>query len=113
MSTPRVDQAAQLAAQLRGLDIAATHDAAAVAGLAPCVLVGPPRLIFDVGDTATASWRLVAVASTAVQLDAWAQLDELVDLVAAVLCIETAEPASWAANPGADPVPAYVLTLTD
>lgn len=111
--SPRVARAAQLAAQLRGAGIPSTHDAAAVAGLAPCVLIGPPRLAFDVGDSATASWRPLAIAATTVQLDAWEQLDALVDAVAALLPVEAAEPSSWAPNPGADPVPAYALTLTD
>lgn len=110
----RVDRAAQLAAQLRSAGIPATHDAAAVTAMAPCVLVGPPRLTFDLLDGgATEAWRLVAVAATAVQLDAWVQLDDLVDQVAAELAVEAADPASWAPNPGADPTPAYVITLTD
>lgn len=117
MGTPRVDRAAQLAAQLRGAGIEATHDPAAAVNLAPCVLVGPPRLTFDLLDGgASEAWRLVAIAATTVQLDAWTQLDELIDQLAdpaADLAIETAEPTSWAPNPGADPVPAYVLTLTD
>lgn len=113
MSSPRVARAAELAAQLRSAGIEATHDAAAVAGLAPCVLVGPPRLVFDVGDSATASWRLLAIAATPSQMDAWTQLDGLVDAVAGLLPVESADPTSWAVAPGADALPAYALTLTD
>lgn len=113
MASPRVARAEQLAAQLRGAGIDATHDPAAAASLRPCVLVPPPRLTFDVSDEATAAWRLVAIAGTPVQLDAWVQLDELVEAVAELLCVETADPTSWAATPGDDPLPAYVITLTE
>ena len=113
MSSPTVDRARQLAAQLVGAGLAATHDARAVAGMAPCVLIGPPRLSFDVGTSATASWRLLAVAASADPLSAWEQLDNLVAAVAVVLSVETADPTQFAPNADSDPLPAYALTLTD
>lgn len=107
-----VPRAQQLAAQLLGAGIDATHDARAVAGMAPAVLIGPPRVAFDVGPFATYTWRLLAVSSTADPLSAWQQLDELVAAVALVLPVETADPTSFAAAPEDPSMPAYALTLT-
>lgn len=113
MTGPTVTRAVQLAAQLHGAGIPATHDASAVSSMAPCVLVGPPRLAFDTGTGSTASWRLLAVASSGDPLTAWQQVDDLVHAVADLLPVETADPTAFAASPTDDPLPAYALTLTD
>lgn len=113
MPAPRVARAGQLAAELSGAGLAATDDPQKLSGRLPGVLVGPPRLAFDVGIGATATWRLLAVASTPDALRAWEQLDPIVGVVAGLLPIETAEPVSFAATPGEDPLPAYALTFTE
>lgn len=113
MTTPRVTRAAQLAAQLRDAGLAATHDPAEVLGLVPCVLFPPPELAFDVGDGATVTWRPLLIAGSAVELDAWTQLDALLVELADRLPVETARTTRWAPGPGADGHPAYVLTFTE
>lgn len=113
MPTPRVTRARALAVQLAGAGIAATHDPSEVAGKAPCVLVGPPRLAFDVGDASTATWRLLVIAGTTTQLPAWEQIDALLAQLADELAVETADPVAWAEGPGTDPRPAYAVTYTE
>lgn len=114
MGTPRVTRAVELAVQLGGAGITATHNPGEVLANAPCVLVAPPRLLFDTFEGATATWRLLAIASTpADQLQAWQQLDALVDQLAQLLNVETAEPTAWALTPGADSLPAYAVTFTE
>lgn len=112
-TTPRIARARELAVQLTGAGITATHDAREVVANAPCVLVGPPRLAFETLSGAVATWRLLAVAGTTDQHTAWTQLDELVDKLAVELACETAEPASWAPSPGDPTRPAYVVTYTE
>lgn len=112
MRTATVARAEQLAAQLLGAGIPTTLDPAAVTGMAPVVLIAPPRLAFDHAEP-TATWRLLCVASTADQRQAWDQLDDLLLAVTAELPCETADHALFAAAPGDDPLPAYALTLTD
>lgn len=105
-------RAVELAAQLDGSGVPATHDAAKLTGRLPAVLVGPPRLAFDVPGGATVTWRLLAVAATTDELTAWTQLDALVGAVEQLLPVESADPTAYARN-GADPLPAYALTFTD
>lgn len=112
MDTPTVARAAQLAAQLRGVGINATHDAGQLRGQLPAVLVGPPELAWDVVALPTARWRLLAVASTPDPLTAWEQLDELVHAVGDQLAVETATPTSFALTRDDEPLPAYALTFT-
>lgn len=112
MTTPRIAGAGQLAAQLVGAGLAATIDVQQLGAALPAVLVPPPTLDQPTGAGWTATWRLLAVAATPDQLLAWQQLDQLVDGVAGVLPIERAEPVSFAAVPGSDPLPAYALTFT-
>lgn len=114
MAAPRVARADELAAQLVGAGIPATTDPAKLAGRLPGLLIGPPRLAFDGLDNgATATWRLLLVASTPNAYAAWAQLDGLLDLLGELLPVETAEPASFATDPSADPLPAYALTYVE
>jgi hypothetical protein len=113
MAGPRVTRGGQLAAELTAAGVPATHDVQRLAAMLPAVLVGPPRLAFDVGDGATATWRLLAVASTPDALRAWEQLDALLGPVSELLPIETAEPVSFAPDPSSDPLPAYALTFTE
>lgn len=112
MPTPRVARARQLAAQLTGAGVAATADASELHANLPAVLIGPPRLAFDVGAGATATWRLLAVASTPVEVDAWDQLDALVSDLERLLPVEVAEPAAYA-PPDHTALPAYALTYIE
>lgn len=111
-TTPRVARAGELAAQLAGAGIQATTDVQALGAQLPAVLVGPPVLSDPVGAGWTATWRLLAVASTPDALAAWGQLDQLVEAVTRELPVERCEPVSFAAVPGTDPLPAYALTFT-
>lgn len=113
MASPRVARAGQLAAQLTGAGVPATHDPRLLHGRLPAVLVQPPRLAFTGYGGPEATWRLLIVANTAHELDAWTQIDDLAEAVADLLPVETGEPASYSTGPGADPLPAYVLTFTD
>lgn len=110
-----LDAAAALVVELREAGIAATLDITEVAASAPCVLVPPPRWGdwgFDGSPTFT--WRLVAIASQDVgNLDAWAELDELVSAVCLALPVELAEPIAYTLpSTGAGTRPAYAVTLT-
>lgn len=113
MPTPRVARAVELAAQLDGAGIPATADPTQLAGKLPGVLVTPPAVVFDLQDGATCTWRLVVVAATPNAYNAWKQLDELLELLAELLPVEGATPASYATDPAADPLPAYALTFTE
>lgn len=104
-----LDQADHLVALLRGAGIAATADPAVANTNRPCVLVPPPAL--DVTD-ASMTWRLAALSShDAGTYAALVQLAGLVDLVADVLHVEAADPASYALT-STGTVPAYLLTIT-
>lgn len=114
MATPRITRARQLAAQLTGPGITATHDVREVGGNSSgVVLIGPPRLSFETTDGAVATWRLLVIAGTSDQHTAWEQLDGLLDLLAEQLPCETAEPVSWAPSPGEPTRPAYAVTYTE
>lgn len=113
MPTPRRDRAVELADQLQTTGVAATADVRQLAGRLPAVLVPPPRLAFDVGAGATATWRLLVVAGTADEWTAWAQLDALLAAVEQLLPVELAEPVQFAPGQGSDPLPAYALTYTE
>lgn len=113
MGTPRVDAAQLLVADLVAGDVSATLDPAQLLGMAPAVLVGPPRVTFDVGVGCTASWRLLLVASSGDELSAWLQLDELLAAVEDQLPVESAEPSRFSPGNGEPPLPAYAVTYTD
>lgn len=90
--------------------VRATHDPAVADANRPCVLVGPPRIDYT---ELTNSWVLYALASQPYgSLAALAELDALVQAVAAQLPVERAEPVTYALRPGANPVPAYALYVT-
>ena len=108
----RVERAEALVADLVDAGIPATIDPAAVAGLAPCVLVTPPRLQLQGARFTT--WRLTAIAATTTPgLEAWRQLDQLLDQLDAELPLTAAEPASFTLSAGADPAPAYLVTYEE
>lgn len=104
----------QLAAQLRGDGISAVTDVGKALANLPCILVVPPRLEFDVGDGATATWKLMAIAADGTgSSTAWQQLDDLVAAATELLPIELAEPTSYQLGQGIDPLPAYALTYIE
>lgn len=109
-----LDLADGLAAELSAAGAVAVVDVREVVGNTPCVLVPPPRLEYT---TCAVRWRLILLAAHLVgSRDAWADLDDLLDLVASVLPVETAEPVSYTLPVGVgdapSPMPAYAVTLT-
>lgn len=109
MTLIREKQAALVEA-LNGAGVPATDDPTRAGVTRPCVLVGPPTLNYT--DRST-TWRLVALSSQpAGTLAALEQLAELVEDVAELLPVESAEPASYSLTPASDPLPAYVMRLT-
>ena len=113
MST-RTARAAELVELLRDAGVNATRDPRDAIGLAPCVLLPPPRLVFDLPGAATTTWTLVALTLGPGGTAAFDALDDLVDAVAGVLPIETGDAVSYTL-PGTDAgaVPAYLLTYTE
>lgn len=110
MSRARADQ---LVAALKDGGVAATVDPRAVPNLAPCVLVPPPSRDLT---ARTVTWTLAAISAQANgSLAAWDDLDALAaDAVLALDgLVESARPATYAHTPGADPLPAYLLTITE
>lgn len=104
----------ELAALLSAAGVPAVVDVRDATANLPCILVPPPRLEFDGYAFATATWGLVALAATSAGAgEAWQQLVTLVDGAAAVLPVETANPTSYQLPTGGDPLPAYVLSLTE
>lgn len=79
----------------------------------PAVLVAPPRRNYDLGCGYTAIWglRAVAPAITGGDRTAWAQLDVLIDAIAAVYPVETAIPYGYPV--GNQILPSYLVTFTE
>lgn len=115
MPIPRVLRGQALAAELLAAGCRATTDVNAVTALAPCVLVSPPRLNFAEGGYAgpLATWRLLVVAGTADETRAWSQLDDLLEQLADLLPLDTADPASFVLPGASDTRPAYAATYTE
>lgn len=105
--------AAVLLTELVEAGVPAVMDPRDVAAGTPCVLIGPPRWDdWTATNEVTFVWRLLVIAGTeAPNLDAWTELDALVEAVAEVLSVELAEPAQYQPPSGA-PRPAYALTVT-
>lgn len=107
-----LDSAAELLSTLTTNGVNAVLDPRDVTAGTPVVLIGPPR--WDVATYAGVSftWRLLAIAGTELpNLDAWAELDELVTAVVELLPVELAEPAQYQ-PPSGPGRPAYALTVT-
>lgn len=82
----------------------------------PCVLVQPiPAYDFNVlgAGVAEITWTLVAMAGQPGDLRAARDLEQLVLLASTVLPIETARPAVYEIPGASDPMPAYLLTMTE
>ena len=107
-------RAAQLMAQLEAHGIRAVADPRSA--VPPCVLLTPPRRTYDLPLPAyTATWELACLVPGPGTADAWVALDELVDNVVAALDLSdtTATPASYQLAAAAEPLPAYIVTLTE
>jgi hypothetical protein len=99
------------AKQLQAAGVRATTDPRKV--VAPALLIAPPQVEFDLACGGTATWTVYAVSSSpGGDAEAWRQLDLLLAVALKVLQPERAEPASWAPDNDAAPMPAYRLTLT-
>lgn len=107
------DRARQLAQELTAGGVPATADPAEALGMAPCVLVGPPVQEARHYGGRLAFWRLVVLANTADQTQAWDQLDDLLDALAGALPWERAEPSTYLLPNGTEPFPAYVVTYSE
>jgi len=107
------DRGLELAAELDAAGVAATADPAQAVGLAPCVLVGPPSQEARHYGGRVVSWRLIVLSSTADPAQAWDQLDDLLDALAAVIPWERADPTAYTLATGTEAVPAYAVTYTE
>lgn len=122
-SSPRYERAVALAAELTAVGVPAVVDPAELVGrlnaddVTAVALVPPPTVRFDgvpYGSAGVATWRVVLVATPGVGVvRAWEYLDALLDDLDGTLSIETAEPTSYALPDAGEPVPAYVVTITE
>jgi hypothetical protein len=97
--------------KLNAAGVRATTDSGALTP--PAVLVPPPRRVYDVGCGFTAVWSLHAIAPAPTGGDrvTWAALDELVDAIAAVYPVETAQPGAYVL--GNRTLPSYLVTFSE
>lgn len=79
----------------------------------PCVLVTPPDRTYDVGCGYTARWNLWALVPGTANADAHKALDTIVDELAAVLPLESAEPSSYVLSADSPPMVAYRCQFTE
>ena len=111
-----LDRAKAMVEALTAAGVNATADIGAAVASLPCVIIQPPRLVYDLAQGATATWRLALVASVPLgNAAAWAELDDMLDKTNAALGydIERADPASYRLPTGGDPLPAYIATITE
>jgi hypothetical protein len=106
-----IQRAEDIAQKLEAQGIRATTDPTLVS--APGVLLTPPNLVFDLACGASATWTLVALAPAANTADhtSWAALDEMVDAIAGVVDLETADVVAYVVN--GRTYPAYLCQFTE
>jgi hypothetical protein len=106
-----LDRALEIVAKLEANGIRATTDPYAVA--APCVLVSPPNLTFDLACGVTAGWQLVALAPAAATADrtSWQALEELVLAASQAVDVTEATLVSYVVNGRS--YPAYLLAMSE
>lgn len=109
MST--LQRAQDIAAKLEAVDVRAWTDPAVAAP--PGVLVTPPNLTFDLACAVTADWTLVALAPAALGSDrtSWELLDELVDAIAGVVDLSTADVVTYVLS--GKQYPAYLCQFSE
>jgi hypothetical protein len=105
------DAATAICAKLSAAGIRATTDPGAIN--LPAVLVVPPRRVYDVGCGYTAVWTLHALAGAPTGADrtTWAALDTLVDAIASIYPVETAQPGAYVLGPNT--IPSYLVTFSE
>jgi hypothetical protein len=103
--------ALDICAKLQAAGIRATTDPGAVN--LPAVLVVPPRRVYDVACGYTAVWNVHALAGgpTGGDRTVWDALDKLVDAIATVYPVETAQPGAYVLGPNT--IPSYLVTFTE
>jgi hypothetical protein len=104
------DAALQIVEKLVAAGIRATTDPGALNP--PAVLVVPPRRDYDVACGYTAVWNVHAIGAgpTGGDRTTWAQLDALIDAVAATFAIQVAQPGAYVLGPNTHP--SYQITFT-
>lgn len=112
MVSELVTYARTLADEIHAAGVKTTTTKASAA-VPPCVLVQPvPARSYDIAHGYTATWSIVCMAPAPGDERAAEQLGDMVDAVAVVVPLESAEPVAWAI-PGAEkPVPAYLCKFT-
>lgn len=105
------DRAEAIVHALTVAGIRATIDPGAVNP--PAVLVVPPARTYDVSCGFTARWTIAAIAPAPLGADrsTWAALDHLVDVVATVVDVDTAELVSYQIN--GQSLPAYLVNFEE
>jgi hypothetical protein len=99
-----------IADELTGLGLRATVDPRSAQP--PCILVTPPVRNYTLGCGWSAEWTLVLL-STGTGADSFKVLDDWLDQLAAHVDIETARPSAYQLVSGGDPIPAYLVTVTE
>lgn len=109
MST--ADASAAIVEKLAAAGVRATTDPGALNP--PAVLVVPPRRVYDLNCGFTAVWTVhaIAPAPTGGDRTTWRQLDELVDAIASVYPVETAQPGAYVTGPTT--LPSYLVTFPE
>lgn len=105
------ERSVELAAALTTAGIRATADPRSATP--PCVLITPAERTFDLACGYTARWNLYVLAPGIGNADAHKVLSELVDELADVLPLESAEPASYVLSPDAPALPAFRCQFTE
>jgi len=102
--------ALEIVDKLKTAGIRATTDAGALTP--PAVLVPPPRRVYDVGCGYTAQWNLHAIAPAITGGDrvTWGLLDDLVDGIASVYPVATAQPGAYVLE--GKTLPSYQVTFS-
>jgi hypothetical protein len=102
--------ALEIVDKLKAAGVRATTDSGAINP--PAVLVPPPRRVYDVGCGFTAIWSVHAIAPAVTGGDrvTWGQLDELVDAIATVYPVQTAQPGAYVLE--SKTLPSYLVTFS-
>jgi hypothetical protein len=101
----------ELVEKLEAVGVRATVDPALAAP--PCLLIIPPNLTFSLACAVDASWQVAALAPAANTADrsSWELLDAMVDAMANVVDLTTADLVSYVVN--GRTYPAYLLSFTE
>lgn len=87
------------------------EEAGSACGRRPLVLIQPPRHEFDTYNSSIVRWQVVLVASHPSALEAWPELDRLLEVLRVPLDVDEATPVSF--QPPHGPAwPALSLTIT-